>query len=218
MCAKCGCVIGSDTYQETHVISKTNLYQDYGLGSKPNSNLVSFSSKRYTHFLSTELSMISNICETLNLPKFLSQDIFYWYKKMRKNIKMTKSKTIVLVIYQLCRYNQIPLDEDHLIRTIQMVLHVKNVHSSLNVISESNSFLDDNGEQIIQKIGFKDLTSHNINFMLRSKLKSLYNHYPEDIVSKVEIISKSLIPSMSGSNEKIVKDVIKIAKRRCGIC
>lgn len=123
----------------------------------------------------------------------------------------------MLVFYQLCRYNQIPLDENKLVETIQMVLNVKNVHSSLNVISEANSFLDD-GTPVLEKIGFSQLTDHNINFILRSKLKSLHASYPPSIVSDVEAICKNLIPTLTGSNDEIVKTAIKIAKKRCGIC
>lgn len=214
ICKKCGCVMGRETNEVVSVNSITNLFQDLELGGKINNSLVA---SKYTKNQSPELSIISNICQAMELPKYLSQDVLFWFRRISKSIKMTKANVIVLVFYVLCRYNEFPLDESKLIKAIQINLNVKNVHSSLNVISQASSFMDGD-TPVIEKIGFKKLMNSNLNFLLRSKIKSLHNRYPLEIVINVERVCKSIIPTIQGTDEDIVKTAFKIAKQRCGVC
>jgi len=215
VCGHCGYVKGRAEINSIHSESRTTLYIDTVIGGKPN---YSISANRYMHSNSNELDSISNICQALDLPSFLSRDIWYWYKKIKTNIKMTKAKVIVLVFYQLCRYNTIPLNENQLLEKVKFYLDVKHVHTSLNVISEVNSFLDDTGKPIIENIGFANLTSHNINFLLASKIKSMHDKYSVNVIAKVEELSKKISLTLSGADEQIAKTAFDIAKMRVGIC
>ena len=155
ICRNCGCVKGVESYAYVSINSKTNLYLDLELGGKPNRE---FYSDRYSKSKSKELSAISNICNALHMPQFFSHDVWFWYRKLRSNIKMTRAKIIVLIFYQLCRYNKIPLDEKQLNTVIQMTLGVKYYHNSLKVICKANSFLDENNNNsVLDNIGFNEL-------------------------------------------------------------
>ncbi len=215
VCGHCGYVKGMDMPSIAHSGSKTTLFLDVEIGGKPNNSIPA---NRYVRSNTRELGTISNICQALNLPSFLNRDIWYWYNKIKSNLKMTKAKVVVLVFYQLCRYNEIPLDEDQLLKTVKFYLDVKHIHSSLNVLAEANSFLDENNLLIIEKIGFTNLATHNVNFLLCSKIKSLHDKYSSDVISKIETLSKKLSLTLSGSDDYIAKTAFNIAKHRCGIC
>lgn len=215
VCRSCGCVKGVVATSHTSKKSKTNLYQDLELGSKQIKSLENF---KFHNPRSVELSVISNVCEALSFPQYFNHDVWYWYKKIRANIKYTKAKVMVLVFYQLCRYNEIPLDEKLLNAAIKSNLNTKNGYSSLKVICEANAFLDENGVPVLEKIGFNRLTKHNMNFLLRSKLKSLYGKYSADEIARIEGACHQIFPSITGTDEQVAKTTFKIAKERCGFC
>ena len=149
VCNHCGIVMGRDDTTIHSIKSKSNLFLDTEIGSKLNKSI---RSSQYIHTDKPDLTIISNICRTLEIPNSVSKDIWYWYNKIRANIKTTKAKILVLVFYQLCRYNKIPLNESHLMIIIKTQLGVANIHNTLFVLSEIYSFLDDMGIPIIEKI------------------------------------------------------------------
>ena len=212
VCGNCGVVLGRDNHTISTIISKTNLSQDFQLGGRQNSV---FMSERYIK-LDTDLMIISNICHALNLSQFISHDIFKWYKKIYKSINMTRAKIIFLVIYTICRYNTIPLNEESLGKTIGMYLHVKNTPNTLKVISKSLSFLTDDNIPVLQKIGFTLLMKSTPNFILFSKLKSFNGKYDENTISDIRELSLTLISK--STDPYIIKKAIKTAMIRCGVC
>lgn len=214
ICRKCGCVKGAESSTHVSTNSKTSLYLDLELGGK---NTQKFFINRHLNSKSIELSAISNICNTLQMPQYFSHDVWYWYRKIRANIKMNKAKIVVLVFYQLCRYNEIPLDEKQLNKSIQMNLGVKHYHKSLKVICEANSFLDENKNSVLDKIGFNDLTTHNVQFVLRSKLKMLQEKYSPETMTVIEKYCKQIYPAMSGTSDEIAKITVKLALERCNL-
>jgi len=207
ICRKCGCVKGVESSSVTPNASKSNLYLDLELGSK---NIKKFYSDRSSDSKSAELSMISNICNTFQMPQYFSHDVWFWYRKIRANMKMNKAKIIVLVFYQLCRYNEIPLNEKELNKSIQMNLGVKHYHNSLKVLCEANAFLDED-IPVLNKIGFNNLTVHNMQFVLRSKLKILQEKYSPDDMAVIERYCKQIYPMISGTSEDIAKTTVKLA-------
>ncbi|MBA4717653.1 MAG: hypothetical protein HRO68_00485 [Nitrosopumilus sp.] len=130
---------------------------------------------------------------------------------------MTRTKIIFLVVYTMCRYNTIPLDEERLQSIIQTFLHVQNTPNSLKVISKSLSFLDEAGIPILQKIGFTEFLKNDYKFLLFSKLKSLEEKYPEEVITQMRKCCFELFPKMSDTPQSM-KKVIKISMKRCGIC
>ena len=213
MCGDCGYVMDR-IQQENSTLSTTNLYNDLQLGSMYNPNLVDKSTSRYIHFENTELSVISNICNSMRIPKSIEHDIFSWYKKIRRNIPLTKAKIVILVFYKVCECNDIPLNEKKLTAAVKSIMHVKNAPDFKNIIYTANSFLDKNNIPILDKIGFNALTRDDSAFYIRSKINELYEKYDYDTVEKLTKIIYSLVQK----NPKDLNKAIKIAKRRCGIC
>ena len=213
ICKNCGTVMGRTDTTKHYFESNTNLFTELQIGSKQNNSLPSQKLLKYNE----TLSQVSNICRILEMPNSVSNDIWFWFNKIKSNIKIPKAKILVLVIYQLCRYNQIPINKSHLLLIIKTQLGAKNAPTPLSIISEISSYLDENGIPIIDKIGFSQFTTHDVIFSLRSKIKTLNTKYPPQIVSKINDIALSLIDSMDGTDEQKATKSIKIAKIRCGL-
>lgn len=215
VCNHCGVVLGRDDTTTHFIKSKSNLFLDVSIGSKSNYTIPS---ARYIRPNSPDLINISNICRTLNISNSVSNDIWYWYNKIRANINTTKAKILVMVTYQLCRYNKIPINESNLMIIVKTQLGVTNIHSTLFVLSEIYSFLDSTGIPIIEKIGFTRYTTHDVIFLLRCKVKTLNDKYPPDIVSQVNQTALEMLCMISGSERYKVNRAFHIAKQRCGVC
>ncbi len=215
ICGNCGVVLGRDDTTIHSIKSKSNLFLDVIIGTKSNKSIPS---SRYIRSDKPDLTIISNICRTLDIPNSISQDIWYWYNKIRENIKTTKAKILVLVVYQLCRYNKIPINESHLMIIIKTQLGVANIHNTLFVLSEIYSFLDNMGIPLIEKIGFTKYTIHDVIFLLRSKIKTLNDYYPPDIVSQVNDTALEILCTIPGSEQQKANRAFHMAKQRCGVC
>jgi len=215
VCGNCGVVKGREDTTTHSIKSKSNLFLDTILGSKTNNTI---RSSKYIHTDKPDLTKVSNICRTLNIPNSVSRDIWYWYNKIRSNIKTTKAKILVLVFYQLCRYNKIPINESHLMIIIKTQLGVTNIHNTLFVLSEIYSFLDSMGVPLIEKIGFSKYTTHDVIFLLRCKVKTLNEKYSPDIVSQVNQTALEISCTISGSEQYKANRAFNVAKQRCGIC
>jgi len=215
VCGHCGMVLGREDTTIHSIKSKSNLFLDIIIGSKSNKSI---KSSQYIRSDKPDLTIISNICRTLNIPNSISKDIWYWYNKIRVNIKTTKAKILVLVFYQLCRYNKIPINESHLLIIIKTQLGVVNIHHILDVLSEIYSYLDDSKIPVIEKIGFAKYTAHDVIFLLRCKVKTLNDNYSPNIVSQVNDVSLELLSNIHGTNQQRAKKSFDIAKQMCGIC
>jgi len=215
VCNNCGVVLGRDDTTTHSTKSKSNLFLDSMIGSKINHTIPS---SKYIRSDKPDLTIISNICRTLNIPNSVSQDIWYWYNKIRANIKTTKVKILVLVFYQLCRYNKIPINESNLLIIIKTQLGVVNIHNTLDVLAEIYSHLDSMGMPLIEKIGFTKYTTHDVIFLLHCKIKTLHDKYSHNAISQINDVSLELLPNIHGTNEQRVKKSFDMAKLRCGMC
>jgi len=215
VCNHCGVVLGRIDTAIHSIKSKSNLFLDTTIGSKLNKTIPS---SQYIRSDKPDLTIISNICRTLDISNAVSKDIWYWYNKIRANINTTKAKILVMVFYQLCRYNNIPINESNLMIIIKTQLGVTNIHNTLFVLSEIYSFLDSTGTPIIEKIGFTKYTTHDVIFLLRCKIKTLNDHYPPDIVSQVNDTALEISHTISGSERYKANRAFHIAKQRCGVC
>jgi len=213
VCNHCGVVLGRVDTTIYSIKSKSNLFLDTEIGTKLNKSIPS---SQYIRSDTPDLTIISNICRTLDIPNSISKDIWYWYNKIRANINTTKAKILVLVFYQLCRYNKIPINESHLMIIIKTQLGVANIHTSLFVLSEIYSFLDGMGMPIIEKIGFSKYTTHDVIFLLRCKVKTLNDKYSPDIVSQVNQTALEISYTISGQHK--ANRAFNVAKQRCGVC
>ncbi len=213
VCGKCGVVVGQEDDSPTTINSTTNLFQDYSLGTKQTGE---FHSEKFIQ-VSKPLNVISNICQALELPKYISQDIYRWNNVITKRIDMTKAKIIFLTIYVICRYNSIPLSEEKLGKIIATYLHVENTPQALKVISKSLSFLED-GVPILEKIGFTKFLKQNPIFYLYSELKLLHGKYPPGIIQSIRDIALEEFTKNNSLTQNCAKKSIKLAKNRCGVC
>jgi len=195
VCGHCGVVFGRDDTTTYPTKSKSSLFLAVIIGSKTNKSIPS---SQYIRPEKPDLTKISNICRTLEIPNSVSQDIWYWYNKIRASINTTKAKILVLVFYQLCRYYKIPINESNLLLIIKTQLGVTNIHNTLFVLSEIYSYLDSTGTPIIEKIGFAKYTIHDVTFLLRCKVKTLNDKYSPDIVSQVNDTALEMLCTISG--------------------
>ena len=215
ICGHCGVVLGRDDTTTHSIKSKRNLFLNNTLGSKINNSIPS---SKYIRPDKPDLVIISDICRTLEISNSISQDIWYWYNKIRANIKTTKVKALVMVIYQLCRYHNIPINESSLMIIIKTQMRVTNIHNTLFTLSDIYSFLDNMGIPIIEKIGFTKYTTHDAMFLLRCKIKTLNDNYTPEIVSQVNDTALEMLCTISGSERYKANRAFHIAKQRCGVC
>ena len=95
---------------------------------------------------------------------------------------------------------------------------VTHIHNSLFVLSEIYSFLDNTGVPIIEKIGFSKYTTHDVIFLLRSKIKTLNDNYPSSIVSQVNDAALEILHNIHGTERYKANRAFHIARQRCGVC
>ena len=156
----CGLVVGEDHNYTSNNISKTNLVQDNQLGTKRTGKY--FTEKFIVK--KSDLSPISNICHLLSIPTPITHDIWRWYRKLSPLLDMTKAKIIFLIVYTMCRYNAVPLEEEKLQKSIKTYFYVKNTPNSLKVISKAFSFFDSEGISFLQKTGFVEFLKMILSF------------------------------------------------------
>ena len=137
--------------------SRPNLYLEMEVGGKPDRTL---RGDKYVH-RQTDLAVVSNIAQKLGIPNRVSQAVWGWYCRLRKELRMTKSKCLVLSFYGVCRSMGCPLTEPKMLECIRMELGVRNAHPYLRVIMDASSYMcegaDGGREMVLRKCGFLDM-------------------------------------------------------------
>ncbi len=98
VCSKCGTVLGYDNiiiYGNYTTASEINLYNMVSIGSKVN--------HKYIHDFNDELSLFSNLCDRLELPRYISIECWRNYKKLTKYLDMSNAEIATLSIYFTCK-------------------------------------------------------------------------------------------------------------------
>ena len=205
ICGICGVVYGMKEQEATPLIPRINLYLEMEMGGKPNPKLPA---ERYIHEKS-DLGVISNIAQKLHIPNHTSRDIWTWYRRFRgeKQISLTRSKTMVLVFYMVCRSHGIPINEKELMDAIRAHLGVRYVHPYLKCVMEASSFLDDTGEMIIKRMGFLSLADGSGG---HSTMRSLGS-------PAVAEVARKILPVMDGGRARATRMAIRMARKRCGV-
>ena len=135
VCRNCGVVFGfdedenSNTIPYYHIIkSRINLYQKRQKGGNPQDI------KKITHISNLSLEKNNNsdilsfadICDKLKLSDITSENCWKsYYALKRQTSKFTRAKAMCLAIYQICRDNCIPFDEDKIRDIVCQSLGVK---------------------------------------------------------------------------------------------
>jgi len=138
VCKNCGVVFGFDeddnsnnTIPYSHITkSKINLYQKRQKGGNPHDT------KKITHISSlrldnnnnnSDLISFADICDKLKLSDITSENCWKSYCDLKRHTdkKFTRAKSMCLAIYQICRNNCIPFDEDKIRAVVCQSLGVK---------------------------------------------------------------------------------------------
>ena len=147
VCRNCGVVFGfdeddniSNTIPYQHITkSKIKLYQKRQKGGNPHDV------KKITHISNLRIEKNNNnsdiisfadICDKLKLSEGTSESCWksYYTFKRKQTGKFTKAKAMCLAIYQTCRYNCIPFDEDRIRDVVCQSLGVKKAPMLKNII------------------------------------------------------------------------------------
>ena len=135
--------------------TRPNLYLEMEVGGKPDRTL---RGDRYVH-RQADLAVVSNIAQKLGIPNNVGMTVWQWYRRLRKELKMTKAKCLVLAFFATCRYMGCPILESRLSECIRMELGVRNAHSYLRVVMDASSYMTEDGEMVLRKCGFLSLVN-----------------------------------------------------------
>ena len=189
---------------------RPNLYLELEVGGKPDHTL---RGDRYVH-RQTDLAAVSNIAQKLGVPNNVSMTVWQWYRRLRKELDLTKAKCLVLSFYGVCRYMGCPISEDKLAECIKMELGVRHARPYLRVIMEASSYME-GGEMVLRRCGFLNLVGDvdlqkaagpragrngggdNLKFALGSEMQELAGQYGPDAINHIMGEAKRLLPALT---------------------
>jgi len=145
VCNNCGVVFGfdeddnnSNTIPYQHITkSKINLYQKRQKGGNPHDvkNITHIPNLRLEKNNDSDLISFADICDKLKLSDATSEICWKSYCNLnRRTSQFTRAKAMCLAIYQTCRENKIPFDEETVQCTVCQSLGVKNAPKLKNMI------------------------------------------------------------------------------------
>ncbi len=118
VCSKCGTVLGYDniSYDNYTTASELNLYNMVSIGSKVNYT------SNYIHNFNDELSLFSNLCDRLELPRYIAIECWKNYKKLTKYLGISNAEIATLAIYFTCKkYSYKQYNKDLLIDIVASI-------------------------------------------------------------------------------------------------
>lgn len=205
--------------------SRPNLYLEMEVGGKPDRTL---RGDKYVH-RQTDLAVVSNIAQKLGVRNNVGQSVWMWYQRLHRELGLTKSKCLVLSFYGVCRSMGCPLVESKLLECIRMELGVRNAHPYLRVIMDASRRMcptpDGRGrEMVLRKCGFLDMVGDGgedtMRFAMGCELQSLAGRYEAEIISRIAVTAKRLLPVLSESEEnprRAARKAVRMARRKvCG--
>ena len=135
VCRNCGVVFGFDeddngnTIPYQHITkSRINLYQKRQKGGNPHDvkKITHVSNLRLEKNNNSDIISFADICDKLKLSDTTSENCWKsYYALKRQTSKFTRAKAMCLAIYQTCRDNCIPFDEDKIRDIVRQSLGVK---------------------------------------------------------------------------------------------
>lgn len=224
--------------QQQQAGSRPNLYLEMEVGGKPDRTL---RGDKYVR-RQTDLAVVSNIAQKLGVPNHVSQAVWAWYCRLRKELRMTKSKCLVLSFYGVCRSMGCPLIEFKMLECIRMELGVRNAHPYLRVIMDASSYMcegEDGREMILRKCGFLDLVgaagrddspaagaggaargADTMRFALGCEVQALAGRYEAEVLSRITGVAKNLLPRLcvrEQNTRRAARIAVRMARRKvCG--
>jgi len=135
VCRNCGVVFGFDEDDNSNTIpyqhitkSRINIYQKRQKGGNPHDvkKITYVSNLRLEKNNNSDIISFADICDKLKLPDIVSENCWKsYYSLNRQTSKFTRAKAMCLAIYQTCRDNCIPFDEDKIRNIVCQSLGVK---------------------------------------------------------------------------------------------
>ncbi len=105
VCPRCGSVLGYDNMNYNYyTASRLNLYNMVSIGCKA----ISINSR-------DELSLFSNLCDRLGLPRHITIECWRNYRKLAKYLHASGAEIAVLAVYFTCKRYSYQYDESMLI-------------------------------------------------------------------------------------------------------
>ena len=214
---------------------RPNLYLELEVGGKPDHTL---RGDKYVH-RQTDLAAVSNIAQKLGVPNNVSMTVWQWYRRLRKELDLTKAKCLTLAFFGVCRYMGCPISEDRLSECIRMELGVRHARPYLRVIMEASSYME-GGEMVLRRCGFLNLVGEvrvagfanqdggrrggsggdKLKFALGSEIQGLAEQYESNITSRITGVAKQLLPLLTTREKnprRAARIAVKMAQRRvCG--
>ena len=156
--------------------TRSNLYLELSVGGRPDRTL---RGEKYVRRVNDDLGTVSNIAQKLRVPNHVSSDIWSWYRRLRAQLHMTKSKCLVLAFYRVCRQHGCPIDESKLLECIRLELGVRHAHTYLHVVMEASGHLTADGEMVLRRMGFLELGEGSNG----DRVNDNYNNYSNNKIN-----------------------------------
>ena len=204
VCKNCGVTFGYDeNYDYTNTIpsyhitkSKPNLYQKRQKGGNPYdtkkllhvSNLRLEKNHNNNHTVnSQDTAAFADICSKLKLSNITSENCWkaYCTLKRKKITKFTRAKMMCLAIYQTCRQNKIPFDEQQIRDAVCQSLGVKNAPMLKNIIFKTHA-ADDHPDYDDSK---NDKDKSKLQFYLNHHISQAQNRHKLKDVTALQHLS-----------------------------
>lgn len=231
VCRRCGTVKDQQpVLQSQYPDSRLSLYLERKIGGKPNPSLPA---AKYAREKEENLAAVSNIAHKLDLPNWISREVYAWYEKLRgiEGLRLTRAKLLVLAFHGVCKARAHPLHEPTLLDAIGLYLNARRVRGSLKVLMEASKFLTPDGSRsVLEDIGYSALISTENNFFLHSKINALSTNRPPptlhrsasfpavspEVAKAVASEARVVARDLAGTGEQTARVAIGIALSRRG--
>ena len=233
VCKNCGVVFGfdeeeniSNTIPYQHVTkSKINLYQKRQKGGNPHDvKKITYISNLRLEKNNSDIISFADICDKLKLSDIISENCWKSYCILKKQTgKFTRAKAMCFAIYQTCRENCIPFDEDKIRDIVCQSLGVKKAPMLKSIIFKTGI------EEHHTKSGNKAIFYLNLHLSQAQRdhniediapLRRIAVRYYETITNSYPSLkNKGLSLVMRNNNisdyNTLAKRAVKLAIQRC---
>ncbi|MEM3065126.1 MAG: hypothetical protein QW177_07125 [Candidatus Nitrosotenuis sp.] len=200
-------MLGTDNSQEIATESTLNLFHEIEPGTKP----VKIDCTKRTHEHRSDISLFSNACDKLDLPRYCYLEAWNTYTKLRNNTTYSKADIASFALFTASRRYSIPKSEKEIQDAIRMAFRVKRVPTMLKVFSRVKLTAESLG--INYSKDEKNSESYYLNLYLSREQQKLGPKVDFDLV---RTRARALFEAMSGTNEAKARKAVQIAMGRCG--
>lgn len=132
-CRHCGVSFGYENATQAESPSKLSLLLRNSVGGKKSKYKPEHAKRLHIH--SSDMSVVSDTCSKLQLPRAAEEDVWTAYNELR-NYGLSKPNSVAYAIYRVVRLKDLPILDEDVIELVQMTFQVKRVPTFLAVRSE----------------------------------------------------------------------------------